>query len=558
MRNQSTQPWLLAAFVAILTATASADVIMEAVRKPAYASELFGPGSDDLVLDYVEGAEPKVHLVLGRGLTAVTAGNPQERALFEFDLSGAEFASRVKGTDLRFVRREIQLKDGAWECCNWGNTRALAPAREMNVIVEGGRRGDTSVAFDVTYTDGSRGVLFNARPTDGTPVHVESVIELILPPLTKTAEAMGPGGRGIKITASVDVIADPTTQIGGFDVFPAENQMMPPPNQTKPELGKRTVIDAAFEVNAAGNLVRKAAHSGLVVVHTPAENGLVNVLDRTTFTGLPNARAGHYLLLGSTNITVTSGVAQSDGTQFSVRRRDDGAGVLDISVTGNVRMSDTVIFDIDGDGKAGRGETLDYDSDTGAHMGSFGLDALLTDPEGESTMVFPPEGAEPTAGQLIYMPDDKDDMRSGSIGATLVVDYNRATNRDIDPAGRARSPLAYGISGLPMGARKAYALAAMSDGDESNVRIRCESNSDCAVWLSCDSAAGDNFFGMMPAPVSAWSTTAVRSADIADIVGAEDADFAGGMSCEAIGFDLTVQVLSRSGGTLVNTTYVND
>ena len=44
--------------------------------------------------------------------------------------------------------------------------------------------------------------------------------------------------------------------------------------------------------------------------------------------------------------------------------------------------------------------------------------------------------------------------------------------------------------------------------------------------------------------------------ELAETVGAEDEDFAGRMSCEVIGSNINVQVLTRSGDTLVNNTYV--
>ena len=105
---------------------------------------------------------------------------------------------------------------------------------------------------------------------------------------------------------------------------------------------------------------------------------------------------------------------------------------------------------------------------------------------------------------------------------------------------------------------KAYAIAPHSDGgDMSNVRIRCDAPTACQVYLACDGADGSGYFGKLTPKIPARGVRTLQTMELAEVIGADaTADFAGRMSCEAIGSSINVQVLTRSGGTLVNNTYV--
>ena len=131
--------------------------------------------------------------------------------------------------------------------------------------------------------------------------------------------------------------------------------------------------------------------------------------------------------------------------------------------------------------------------------------------------------------------------------------FDEKTNDALGRRGIAVAVLTYD-AGSPI---KAYALAPMSTGDETNVRIRCGGSLPCEVYMSCDAADGTNFFGKMAGAIAPWSVMTVNSMGIADVVGADDSDFAGRMSCDVIGAT-QVQVLTRSGGVLVNNTTVNE
>ena len=545
---------------AVVAVSASADTTMAVSSGPAYASDLFGPDADDLVLEYANGQEPAVWMVLKDSTDMANA-----RATYEFTLTGATFATSVRSSNLSVRQRFYTCKQTAGDDTatdstddefEWVVGLQTTAVTGTTVAVSEGRRGDNVVEFDLTIPSGTSGAAITPAEGDcdetgeigNVSANGSHVVQFQLPGLTNTLAAMGPGGKGIKVTASASAI----TQSKALEDFPSVAQR----DAATPETGKRTIIASAYTVSTVtGNII--PAKRGLTATIGAPESGKVSVLDRTTFTGLPSSRAGQFLVLGSVSLSLAADAVQSNGKPFGVGSRDDGAGVLEVMVGGSVRESDTVFVDINGDGKAAsRGEMLSYDDDTRSFTGEFELDDLLTNADGDAVTSFP--NVPPTAGKIIYMPDGKEEMRSGSLSPSAKVDYEPTTSRDFNVyPSAAGGRLAYGIGPLKLGAKKAYALAPMSSGDESNVRIRCESNADCSVWLSCDSAMGDNFFGMHGGKVPAWGTTTVTSTMIAETVGAEDADFRGRMSCEVIGLGLSVQVLTRSNDTLVNNTYVN-
>ncbi len=88
------------------------------------------------------------------------------------------------------------------------------------------------------------------------------------------------------------------------------------------------------------------------------------------------------------------------------------------------------------------------------------------------------------------------------------------------------------------------------------MRIRCDATAPCRVYLACDSVGGAHFFGRLAEPVGMHAVRTVTAIQLAETIGATDADFVGGMSCELLGEDISVQVLVRSGGTLANHTHV--
>lgn len=508
---------------------------------PSYASDLFGTGSDDLVLGYEEGADPEVHLRLGAAVAANT------RADITLTLSGATFASSVRRSDLAVAYLTHPCVDDGEGGTEYGAgvPMAIPTQPALTVSITDGRRGDNEVQFDVS--SGAEIALGTGDPTGtGCTVGTDTVdsglvLLFTLPTVTGAGGSLGPGGRGVMITATVD----PQTNQGGLEEFPSRSQLAASPGTAG---GSRlTIIGPTYGTNAGGNIVPENP-AMTVTDGTPEAAGSVNVADRTQLFGLPTSRTSQHLVLGAMVVSIGEHV-QSDGSAFSVEPKEDGAGVLDLTVSGNVREGDMVIFDLDGDGKADRGEELDYVAAHGVFWNAFDLDDLLSDAEGEPTNMF---GGQPR-GRVLYFPDGETEMRSGNLVLAAKVVYEQGSN--VPPFILPNvKPLSYSVGA----SARAYALAPVTDGgDESNLRIRCESNRACNVWLSCDSAMGENFFGKMSNPVMPWGTTTVSSGMIAEVVGADATDdFMGRMSCEVIGGGLAVQVLTRSGGTLVNNTYV--
>ena len=153
---------------------------------------------------------------------------------------------------------------------------------------------------------------------------------------------------------------------------------------------------------------------------------------------------------------------------------------------------------------------------------------------------------------VLYFPNGVDPLRSGSVATTFAVDFHKQTNRSPEPA-RDLAELQYLNADTAL---LAYAIPPPSHPDRSHVRIRCDAAAPCRVYLACDSVDGAHFFGRLPEPVGVHAVCTVTAMQLAETIGATDADFVGGMSCELLGKDISVQVLVRRGGTLVNHTYV--
>ena len=242
------------------------------------------------------------------------------------------------------------------------------------------------------------------------------------------------------------------------------------------------------------------------------------------------------LTLARVALALRNGPVQADGRPFSVAegiRGGDGSGVLKVAAAGDFGAGDNIVFDLNSDGKAARPEVLTLNGSLAS--GVFSLEEVV-----------------PGTYSVLYFPGQEDPLRSSAIRTTFVVDFEKSTNR-APPAVRETVELEYlnADTALP-----AYAIAAPSARDRTQVRIRCQSSVPCRVYLSCDGADGSHYFGGLDGLVGRREVRTLTAHDVAVNIGASDLDFAGGMSCEVFGSDISVQVLTRSGGVLANTTYV--
>ena len=484
------------------------------VDRPRYAVELFGSGADALELSYMDEPDqedpdaaafsnrPKVLLELpDRRPGAGDDIAPGSAATVTFRLSGAVFAERIRISDLK-VRN---LGDGGG-----GGFRLRSR--------EGGAAGDRVVAFDIEVT-GSVGL---GNAPDGLPV----TLALHMPALTRAGDAMtAPASHGVQVQVDVETT---TTGNFGFPDFPARGQTLSDgpdaDDEREEDAGLRVLIPKPDPLDRALSLVGAEG----------AEGGTIEPEERTLV--FAASRDPAFLTVGRVALALREDLYQSDGEPFSVvegRRAGEGAGVLAVSTVADFRSGDRLIFDRDGDGQAGEGEALVIDE--GVALAEFRLEEIV-----------------PGTYEVVYFPGQEEALRSGAIETTFAIDFDRSTNRAPPPV-RETVQLEYLNAETAL---LAYAIAPPSDPDRAHIRISCRASSPCQLYLACDGADGAHYLGGLDMPIDPRTTRTVTAQEVAAVIGASDEDFAGGMSCEVFGSDIAVQVLTRSGGVLANTTYV--
>ena len=170
-----------------------------------------------------------------------------------------------------------------------------------------------------------------------------------------------------------------------------------------------------------------------------------------------------------------------------------------------------------------------------------------------------------------YMPNGKDElMHDMAFTVTAMTNFTDRDNKnatatektdagmDFRPARPAIGSILKlnGIEGAPA---KAYALAPIGAGDIANVRITCESGSDCHAFLSCYDPDGMGYFGdagiMIPSNGTKRLDQEMVAMELGMMMG--DESWTGRLSCDVLSTEpVSVQVLTRAAGVLVNNTYV--
>ena len=114
-----------------------------------------------------------------------------------------------------------------------------------------------------------------------------------------------------------------------------------------------------------------------------------------------------------------------------------------------------------------------------------------------------------------------------------------------------------GIRGVPA---MAYAIAPLDSTDTANLRITCESGKACNAFLSCHDGSGMDYFGDEGIEVPANGTVRLNQAAVSTALGMMEGEgWSGRLSCEVLSTaPISVQVLTRAMGVLVNNTYVGE
>ena len=505
-----------------------------------YAKEVIGDGSSGVVVDYDDEA-PKVTLRMD------VAGGVSEgdTADITFALANAKFASNVRLSSLGVTA---------------GDTFVRVADKEDGV------RGENTVTFRIEASQ--------AIPTATTTVS----FAFALPELT----GLNPG-KDVVATVEVDAAGGGDDPDGNS--WWSSDNWRGSDNSNHVGIGANTgledgILRALGPTPMAGGarpnkpVVRFADGLEFSVGHQPEHDDtrMIDVgADRTTFVTEGPGTLGT-VTVGLKAAAVCEGdsppsdcILQRNGDPFSISRREDGEGNVVVTVTGDFRTGDVVWLDADGDRTASASEMLTL-GDDGAMSGTFELADVAGNSEAARGTLDREEGI--AARTLYYRPNGEDALRPSEFRTRASVDFDDTDAAD-KGAQESRFTTVYAMAADPSGTgaaaaveamRTAAAVPALTAADVGNLRIKCEVSSPCVIHLECDDVSGETWFARLDEPIPGRATLHLTASDIAEALGiAAEEGWDDSLSCAILGSrDISVQVLTRSGGVLVNHTYVEN
>lgn len=522
---------LAALFALFAQGTLAATYGVEVSNARTYANEVFGEGASDVVVDY-KAAGPTVTLRVQTPGPETEEIDDGDTADITFTLANARFARNVRRTALSVDSMMVDV-----------------------LSKEDGDSGDNTVTFRIQADQD--------LPTASTTLS----FAFELPPLT----GLNPE-KAVSASVSVDAAGG-----GGWantddaDSMVFAGTMLEDGVLTRPSSALITFANGlAFRVTAGDDSTTSttiALTGGRKSLRDPGYATLGAVT-----TGLATAAAC------TTDNPIPMGcVVQANGDEFSVSSREDGAGDLDIEVTGDFRDGDMVWLDYDGDRKATDNEMLEM-NESGAMTGDFNLSDLVGNSragEGAANDLDREEGMATHA--LYYMPNGEDGLRPAEFRSNFSVDFHGEGIADKRVQTSTVSTMYPTVASGPSGTtgmtiveamRQAPALPSPTPStpggaggiDIGNLRITCKASTECVVSLECDDAEGNSWFAELDEPIPGRATLHMNTDAIAELLGlSAEEGWADNLSCMILSSrDIAVQVLTRSSGTLVNHTYVDD
>ena len=528
--------------------------VQEAGDAPTYASELFGTGSDALVVQYptckdaatgtgspratcdTDGT-PGVDLT--EGASEVVLSKPWVKLHFSNDntIGEVKFAGddavndTALGADGTTGEVTFALTNAAF-----GETVASDNLTGFGTIsvVNGGNKGDTEVTF---------GVAFTGEATD------DAALTFVLPRLTALSKLGSDKVNAVHVSVTTRGVGGAGFPTGGVGFHYC-------PVTSGPE-GSQTTADVCDEENpmTLGRAVTVAKDAPAVTFSSTAHpTANIDIDNRSMLADKATQAAVATLSLTVTQaVNATTPILQADGSIVD----NDVRGVLDVDASGTMQLfggDDGLYVDYNGNKKQDLGEALTVEGDAA----SFNGGGLSIDPDDKGN----------AARDMIvyYVPGGKDDLAHGSmIHVMAAVNFTPATAADKMAKTTATELRFKGVRGE----LKAYAIPfdGNGKGDMANVRVRCEDgvmnkdgDSMCRVFLECWSDMGMRSFGESDM-VYEGAVDVLNAAEIEAAVGIEEGMATSRHSCRVLATGMpSVQTLVRDGssGTLVNNTYVSE
>ena len=503
-----------------------------------YASEVIT--GTDAEIDY-ETTEPTVRVAvnfLADESQGISDGDAIE---LTFTFANAVFADNVRPSAMSF---STGLSDCSLQVSN----------------VDDGDAGDSSVQFTVVADD--------AACTNSGATFTYFFFELprlrglnARAPVTVAVMVDSPGGSGWP-TPTDTARTTPSTR----EVPRSAEPCGTPPTAACVQMEDKTLSRYAPSGDATALLIRYSV--GLAFSGTSTGSSTIDFNGgRTAFLrGDPGT-------LGSVTVGVATAAActgddpippgcvlQLDGKEFTIDRNGDGQGNLEVTVTGDFREDDSVWLELGERGMQPR-EMLTMQDD-GSMTGMFRLTDVAGDPAGAATGAMGDLRREQGVATrtLHYMPNGEVALRPATFRSSFRVDFADGAVTDKDPTPASSDTNVHETMYPPLvieDMQHAYAIPGIGTDDIGNVRIKCEVATSCMVYLECDDSAGESWFAELSAPIDGRATHVVRSSDIGEMLGVGEDGWEGMLSCNVLSTrQISVQLLTRAAGVLVNNTYI--
>ena len=475
-----------------------------------YAKEIFGgddPADLDLTLttdniatdapvDVDEQTSVAVKLWLEDG-QSVAADSELE---VTFTLTGGIFGQAVNWTDL-------SAETGGDGVGSVGNLMKKGGSQQ------GGAAGDASVSLRVLVPD--------ARTINGPSGggNTGAFVRLDVKSLEGAAGLAGAGT--VTVAAAMRVTSGPDLN------FPT---MLVKRDEVKAVTAAPDAVPPVVAVEYVRGTSNMIANSALAVTFTGAggTTGNIDLANRAKLAA-PATKVG----VASLSYVKNTDAKEADG-KASFSASDGAAANITVTVSGMVRDTDTVYFDQDMDGKPGAKEGLDI-------------------ADGVATKSFRLSNAG-SGATVYFVPDGTTNMTAGRLNASFAVEYD-ATSVVNPGAKTGGANLVY--NGVESKAR-AYAIPNPGMNDIGNIRIKCEAGGTamCTIFLDCNEQNGMGHFGELGSEIPAGATMVLQADGIAEVLEVDEWD--GRLSCDVLSSNpVSVQVLVRSGNSLVNNTYIS-
>ena len=505
-----------------------------------YASEVItGP---DVEIDY-DGTPPQLQIIYTPTDAEVLAIEEDDVLEVTITLANAKFGENVNRTDLA-----IDYAPSITGC--------NADGAEDT---EGGQQGESSVTFEVAANNDCAGTRGNITFTFDLPT-LEG-LSTRGAPVYATVETSAGGGSGWKDTRDSDTDVPAVCSDDSSNARVACIEL---------EDGRLRALGAAGENMAQPNVTLISYAEGLEFT---TESGGTRNIDlaggRRSFEALPPWAGGTLGFPGAVTIGVKEAAActtdnpipagctlQSDGSEFSVGRGGEGRGALKVSATGDFNEGDTLWLEFAAPFGASAREMLDLQED-GSMLGEF----ALSDVVGNARAAAGAEGDRDreegvVRRSLVYLPNGANGLRPATFRSSFMVDFDSDDVRDKDWASDSTPDFTTSYT-LVEDTQHAYAIPELGATDEGNLRIKCEVATECTVYLECDDTAGNSRFAQLGDAIGGRSTATLNAAAIAEELNFGDDGWEGSLSCIVYSTrEISVQVLVRSAGTLVNQTYI--